>query len=339
MSFEDGKAAIEAAIQQDSEGDTLGLTAELSSDDQAAPSTPPGEETPSAAPQRERDEFGRFKVTQPETPAADTPDLFEGGTVNPDELIAQHPELAPFVKQLQGEWTRKTQSLAEQRKELESFGDPQSLQEAVQLYQVLQDPQNWPAVHKNLSTAMQQMGLSPAEADAEASRQIAEQQASASPDLSASLAALKSDPELAPFAAAFEQMQSKLQGFEQTFTQAAEEAQFTQMQTALVNELTTMENTIRQDNPKYTQEDIDSIYELASYYDGNLLAAEKQYAEILARAGSRYIDSKQAPAGVEPVSGGATVSEPVPEKPQTLSDVTEAAIARLDQAGMSEFAW
>src|SRR5690242_16598719 len=57
--------------------------------------------------------------------------------INPDDLP---DELKPFAKQLQADYTRKTQQLAEQRKALEALGDtdPQQLLEAYQFTQNLQ---------------------------------------------------------------------------------------------------------------------------------------------------------------------------------------------------------
>src|SRR5438128_815885 len=46
---------------------------------------------------------------------------------NWDELTAQHPDLVPLAKQLQADYTRKTQQLADQRKQFEGV-DPESIE-------------------------------------------------------------------------------------------------------------------------------------------------------------------------------------------------------------------
>jgi hypothetical protein len=127
----------------------------------------------------------------PVVPAEDSPSLFDGTAVNPDELIAQHPELEPFVNQLKAAFTRKTQGVAEQRKELEALGSVEDLQQAAQLYQRMSDPSNWPEIHARLTEALEEQGLTPAQASAEAARQMGAEQPSPGE--------LPDDPELQPF--------------------------------------------------------------------------------------------------------------------------------------------
>src|SRR4051794_13152185 len=106
MSFEDAAAELAGAIEADnSPGDVIEPAVAT------APTTPEGsaEVQPHHSATQTRDGHGKFVVPGQEeqvaAPVEDTPDLFAGEQVNPDELIAQHPELEPYVKQLQGAWT------------------------------------------------------------------------------------------------------------------------------------------------------------------------------------------------------------------------------------------
>jgi len=264
----------------------------------------------------------------------DTPSLYEGTSVNPDELVREHPELEPLVKQLQATFTVKTQGLAEQRKALEGMGSPEEIQEAIETYQFLQDPNNWPTVHEQLSQQMQLMGMSPAQAAHEAARQLEESGVATPAPASGDLAQLLADPELAPVAAKLSEMDSlkaRLDQFEQA--QAAQQAawQQEQQQMAMVGELQRQEGLIRDANPTYTQDDIDDIYELASFFEGDLFAAQQRFEDRRARLLQQHLEGKATvaaqPATV-PVAEGA--ASEVPETVMSLEEGHKAAMKVLE---------
>lgn len=268
---------------------------------------------------------------QPEpTPASEgqnTESLWDGTPINPDTLP---PELQPLAKQLQGAFTRKTQELAEERRQLAELGDLEEVQQAVELYHRIQEPDNWPRLHAQLTEALEQMGMSPAAASAEATRQMQEAQSPAEPELD--LSALKQDPELAPVAALVERMQARLDSFEQAQSQreAAEQAERMQMQ--LVGELTRQEAAIRQANPDYKDRDVDMVYEISSFYGGNLMEAQERLESYFQERLAEYLEQKQSaptPAASAPTAT-TTPFTPITEA-QTIRDVEEGAVEYLRQ--------
>src|SRR4051812_10182767 len=105
MTFDQAAAAISEATAADPEF-TPGITEPLPVAEPATPPDQAAEPTPGEQPDP--------GATEPEADAS-VEDSFMGSDFNPDLLP---DELKPGFKQLQGEWTRKTQSLAEERKAL-----------------------------------------------------------------------------------------------------------------------------------------------------------------------------------------------------------------------------
>lgn len=326
MSHEDAVAAIEAAVQADSS-------------DQADPfvsseASPAGEPTPQVQPSAQPVEPQApaqpvAPVAPVEQPAVDT---FDGGQFNPDELPA---ELQPGWKQLQAAFTQKTQALAEQQRQLEALGDLESLQQAAELYNRIADPSYWPQLHAELAEAMEQYGLTPAEA-----AQVAAE--AREPELPADLAQLEGDPELAPLLQHTREIQARLDAFEQMQAEreAMEEAERTHEM--LVGELMRQANAIRQARPDYSDDDMDAIMQLSSFHNGNLIAAQHAYEEAVQRRIAQYFAGKQA-ASSEPAvqpPAGAGVESSQEDLPETLEDAEKWAIEHLRQrqAAGEEFA-
>jgi hypothetical protein len=273
--------------------------------------------------------------------------LFEATPVNPDELIAQHPELAPLVRQLQGAWTKKTQSLAEERKTLEALGDIESLQQAVELSTRISDPRNWQQLHNELSGLMQEYGISPAEAHAEATRQVE----AAKADEATALATLDTeDEELAPVVTALKTMQSELDSLrkerEESRQAEREEAEAARWHDALLGEITRQENTILQDNPHYTTEpgpngepsDMDVIYELSSFYNGDLMKAQQRFEAMKGGFISRFVEQKQSgakstAAHARAVGASTHTEKAEPETLAQMADEMEETLRQMQAAG------
>jgi hypothetical protein len=225
-----------------------------------ADETPPVEQAP--APVVETPPAGEVadpaataEQPEPVVPAEDSPSLFDGTAVNPDELIAQHPELEPFVKQLTATFTRKTQGVAEQRKELEALGSVEDLQQAAQLYQRMSDPSNWPEIHARLTEALEEQGLTPAQASAEAARQMGAEQPSPGE--------LPDDPELQPFVKELQAQRAELAQLRAERNAEVQQAAAERERQSMINELQAAETAIRQANDNYEQQDIDMVYKLA----------------------------------------------------------------------------
>lgn len=328
MSFEDATAALEGAIQSDN-----GATAPTPGAVEQAPvvpTTPEGEATPAQVqPSQTRDEFGRFIPAAPATPEP-TADTFDGGQINPDTLA---PELQVVYKQLQADYTRKTQDVAAQRAQLEQFGDLSRVQQAVELYTTLQDPQQLVQFHAQLSQALEAQGLTPQQAAVAATQRIEQAQtpAGSQQELEAKLRA--EYPELAPLLDQNAQTQARLDKFEQSQVerQQAEQLAYTQM--AMAGELQRQEMAIRESNPHYDQDDIDANYELSAFFDGNLLQAQQRYAAVESHIIERYLASKTAPVGATPVVGGGVTSEQ-PVQPTDLNEAMKAAINSAREQGI-----
>lgn len=283
------------------------------------------------------------EAVEPTSPANEpsdpTPaDTFDQGAFNPDQLP---PELQPGWRQLQAAYTRKTQELAEERRQLEALtgtlGNPEQVREAMELFTAIQNPQNWVQLHAELSDAMQQFGLTPAQADQAAAEALAETQ-SPTPDLSG----LADDPDLAPLAKRLEEMQSRLDHLdaERQHALVAREAELEQRQimASLVEDV----NQIRSANPTYDDDDIASILEISSYHNGDVFAAQQSYEAGVQRRLGRYLAGKQSAQEVaqsQAPAGSTAHSTPV-EGEETTDDVAawmEEHVRQLQAAGELDY--
>jgi hypothetical protein len=155
------------------------------------------------------------------------------------------------------DYTRKTQELAEQRKQFESLGDIEAVQAAVEFARSLEDPSNLMQLKAEIEEHLTTLGATPAAAQA-ASAQLTD-----TPDT----------PGLDP---AISRDLADLKAWKAEQVHAREEAELvSQMQ----NMLQTAEDAIRKDYPTYSQKDIDKIYERLGNpeigYD--LFKAQEQY--------------------------------------------------------------
>jgi hypothetical protein len=333
MSFEDATAALEGSLQEDNGATAPTPGAQPVEQAVPAPTTPEGE-TPAPQVQpdtRARDPLtGRFIEPTPAVAPA-VVDTFDGGTFNPDTLA---PELQPAWKQLQAAYTQKTQEVAAQRAQLEQFGDLSQIQQAVELHRTLQDPQTLVQFHSELSRALEQQGLTPAQASVAAAQQIEQAQTppGAQDDLTAQLRAQY--PELAPLLEQQAAVQARLDQFESQQSERLQAEQLAYTQMAMAGELQRQEMAIRQSNPAYEQGDIDAVYELSAFFDGNLLEAQQRYEQIGNALLGRYLSSKSAPVGATPALGTDVVSEQ-PVTPDDLTQALRAAQTHLAEQGIT----
>jgi hypothetical protein len=321
MSFEDAVAALDAAVAQD-EGETPelpGVPETPAAPEQAppAPTTPEGETPAPQDPARKRDEFGRFVSDEPETEA---PETFDSGKFNPDELP---DELKPGWKQLQAEWTRKTQALAEERRQYEGI-DPEEARQALALYGALKDPDYLVQFYGELKTALEAQGLTPREAEAEAARQIEEASTDPHED---PLAKLGEDEELAPIAREFKTLREELKALKAERESERLERDEQEAQLKLASEMLEQEQYLREN--KFSQADINRCHELSPWYDGDLVEAAKALVSIKNEAIEEYLAQKGAvPTGATPVPGREMTSE-VPTEIGDLNEAMQAALGHL----------
>lgn len=246
---------------------------------QPAPTAPEGETQQTAEPEG-----------QPEAqvaPEPTEPNLFEGTQVNPDELIREHPELAPLVKQLQGAFTQKTQDLAAQRAEIEALGDPESLQQAVELFDRISDPQNWGQLHSELTAAMQEMGMTPAEASAAATEALSETPAPAAPDFSDI-----DDPAIEPLARQLQEMQARLDSVEKARQEELANQEAERQYIQAITEMQRQEAAIREAHPEWDDSKIEAAYQMSSYFNGNLAQGAARLEQLLASERELYLAQK-----------------------------------------------
>jgi hypothetical protein len=335
MSLDAATQELESAIAADSSPTPLEQT--------PAATTPEGESnTPQvqphhAASQPRDPSTGKF--IRPDGTLSDTPepagaDTFDGGKFNPDTLPA---ELQSGWKQLQADYTRKMQEVAEQRAQFEGL-DPQVAREAVELYQALQNPSYLQQFHRELSTALEAQGLSPAQANVEAARQIESSQPTAPTQLSGDqLEALKADPELAPLVEHLSSMRSELDEFKSAAAAREAAEQQANWQLAIAGEIQRQEMAVLQSNPHYTDDDMEAIYELAAHYDGNLLQAQQRYEQVGQTLLARYLAQKESVGGTPTPPADGIVSEqptPIPD----LDAGLKAALGHLSEQGIDTLA-
>jgi hypothetical protein len=332
MTFEDAAAALATAANEDANASTTPASDELDALTTAREQAPDtatstqGETAPTApTTQQARDELGRFTAEQAAAAAAEESFTSIDPTLLPAELQATY-------KALQADYTRKRQADAEAAKQYQQLGSLDELQAARELYQTIQDPSNWQQLHAELTAAMEEQGLSPAQAAAAATQTLSEAAppTEAAPDLKA----LLEDPELSPLAKHVQSLQTRLDERDRAETEYRAQAQAEAEQMAMVGEYQRQEMAIRQNNPSYTDQDIEAIYELSSFHNGNLLQAQSRYDAIFNDRMGRYIAAKQeavrTPGLSSPSAGGqSTTAGPILD-PDAAHKAGLAALAQLE---------
>lgn len=231
----------------------------------------------------------------------DSPQLFE--SINPDELPEQ---LQPLARQLLGDYTRKTQNLAAERKQYEEgLGgvDPQVARQAVEFYTAIStDPYAAKAAYEQLQNALEAGGYLEANepsgyGDGDEFGDVGEDE----------------DPRDEQL----RRMTERLDNWER-------EQEIMQN----VNLLQRQEAAIREAHPEYKKEDLNQIYTLAWAYNGDLLLAEQAYSADRRRIISSYMEDKSAvPAGLESTPKSAPAHQP--REIKNLSDANAAALEYL----------
>lgn len=244
----------------------------------------------------------------------DEPDLSEAGLVEdnqvePESFTGFDPNNLPedmqaVYRSMQGDYTRKTQELAEMRRNYESLSeigvDPSEAANIVSLWQELNtDPEVAARFASALQDRLEELGYleQPTTQDY-------------TPD-NVSYDGLPPD-----VARELEEMRNFRDQFYET-----------QQQQEIMSELEYQENTIRTMNPNYGDPDIEAIYNLAYATDGDLMAAAEQYHSIQQHLLGRYLESKSVPHGATPAPSGPNM---VPGKEfGSLDDAHKAAMEAI----------
>jgi hypothetical protein len=279
---------------------------------------------------------GESEPQTEEQPAGDS-EVF--APFNPDTLP---PELVPAWKQLQGAFTRKTQELAEREKQFEALGPVEDIEQAVDLYTRLSDPENWPQLHQELTEALEEAGMTPRQAEAEASRMVGEA-------TDGGFELDTDDPELAPYAKAIRAereartaLQARLDAFESRQNALAETEEAERAQQYRIFEMNRQAAAIRQANPGYDDTDIGMTVKLGSFYNDDLIGAQADLEAYVAHRMERYLASKQSAQSpsLQPSPGAGIDSEKGPTEFERVQDVEDAAVAdvrALMDAGEFDF--
>lgn len=255
-----------------------------------------------------RDAVPEQATPQTKTTDGTTESLDSFTNIDPTTLP---PDMQKIYKSLQGDYTRKSQEVAELRKTYESFGDPDAVKNAVEFVQALQNPANLVELHQELSEYLQSMGLNKAEADEVATTEI---QARQSDDDEV----YYDDPERDELRRELEEIRSFRKQYENERLQREIEAG-----------LSKQESLIRQSNPDYSDKDIDAIYARAYVHGGNLFEAQKAWEAEKSWILSQYIDTKDStPEGITAPATTAPGSEPLP-KVSSLEEAHEMAKRKL----------
>lgn len=216
------------------------------------------------------------------------------------------PEVRPFYQSLQADYTRKMQEAAPYRK----LGLPaEELSVAAEFYARAQDPNNWGTLYEQLGEAMSAYGY---EFETEGGFEP-QPFVGGAPQTGADLSAYENDPEFAPLVQHIRQLEEQLGGLgtiEQRLAQMEAQQMYAQeeaYQAAMIGEVQRQEAAIRTANPHYQEADIDAVYELSSFYNGDLVQAQQAYERIVNNRLARFLQQKQGGAanvGIQPLPGG-----------------------------------
>ena len=189
-------------------------------------------------------------------------------------------DMQKVYKSMQADYTRKTQEIAEQRRQYEAFAeigvDPNEAVNVLNLWQAMDsDPQVAAEFASAIQNRLQEMGAvnTPVE---------------------------DATPESVSYDGLSPEVARELEEMRAFRTQMLE----SQQQQEIMSQLEVEEQTIRTSNPDYSDDDLDTIYSLAHSTDGDLMAAAQQYHAIQQRLLGGYLQSKTVPHGATPAPAG-----------------------------------
>ena len=271
------------------------------------------------------DMSGAIEALQSELPdSADAPTNLDEGFVedqpagdvesftgfNPSDL----PEdLQSVYRSMQGDYTRKTQEIAELRRNYEQYDafsesgvDPNYALQAADFYNRLDSD---PDFARQVMESIQQ-NLGPVSAE----------QFNVISDVPYNVDNAGGYDNIP---VALQQELAEMRDFRDNMVAQQEHAE-------LVSNLEYVEKDIRLSNPHYTDDDMSSIYDLAYSTNGDLQAAAQVFHGIQQRVMSDYLQSKRVPEGAQFVPSGPSTS--ASKEFNTLDDAHKAAMEFLRNA-------
>lgn len=234
------------------------------------------------------------------------------------------PELMPWYKSMQADYTRSKQELAgwrDERDYFQEFGGVDAAREAVQFVQALStDPQYALEVHRGLTAALQSAGLSPVQAERESARRINEAIDQGQDGLDDDIGFSDSNP---AYDRKIQQLESQLNAVNQ-WREEQEEYAF---QRSLMADMDRQHAEVLRNNPDYEDEDMEAVYQLAYSTGGDLVAADNLYRGFQSNILGRYVSQKAStPLGVSSPTGTGYA-----EQPAKFNDLNDPALERLVQ--------
>jgi hypothetical protein len=253
-------------------------------------------DTTPTEPVNQPNESGVQATDAPATPVVETPQI---------DLNSLDPTVRSYVetreREMQADYTRKTQEVAAQRKEAE---------QALEFINALNtDPSFALQVHETLSQALQQQGYSVEQANAAANQQM---QGNAD------------DLFVDPYMEKIQELENWKTAQEQRIREAEASARIESSIAA-----------IRSDNPNYKDDDIKDILTMAFAYGGDVLQAANAYKTVTQRIVEGYVGQKESvPASLNQPSSTGHAEIP-PEGFKSLNDprLEEAARKMLAESG------
>lgn len=234
-----------------------------------------------------------FEAEAVDVPVEDNPEVESFTGFDPSVL----PEdMQSVYRSMQADYTRKTQEIAELRRNYSSFSEAGI------------DP----------DVALQAVGfLQELDTNPQFALQVADQirQTMGTPDVSQPSEVMSPEIDNNSYEGLPPQLAAELE----EMRAFREEMVASQAQQETLAELEAMESTIRTTNPTYTDDDIETIYSLAYATDGDLMAAQEQYHIIQQRLLGSYLQAKSVPHG-------ATAA------PNAPSSVPNRSFGSLDEA-------
>lgn len=247
----------------------------------------------------------------------------EGFTPSKDiDLSGLSDEQRAFLtsreREMQADYTRKTQELAQER---------QAAAEAVQFVNDLNtDPYLALQVVNTLSSQLTEAGFSPAQAQAGAERGLQQMQQGQQPsinDLGLDDDGFDDDPYLAEI----NEVKQQTDSIRQYLAQQEEQNRVVQLEAQLNNAVA----YVQSQNPDFTDADMSKIVNMAWAYNGDIPRAASEYKAIRESAVEAWMNRKESVQAPAPIAGGAP-AQSAPESFEDLNDprLEQAALARLN---------
>ena len=222
-----------------------------------------------------------------DNPVVEAPAQVEEDNLDVGSFTGLDPNVLPedlqaVYKSMQADYTRKTQEIADARRQFEAFSeygiDPNVALEAVGFIQRLdEDPNFQVQVLNHLASLHEQPSIGQQNVQENVPSNVQEDYANLPPEVRQELEEMRS------FRASFAEQQEQFQ---------------------MEQELEYEEAQIREAYPHYNDADIEHIYNLAFATEGDLIAAQQLYHQMEQGMLNKYLQSKQIPQGATSPSGG-----------------------------------